>query len=91
MNEDVTFFRIKLKPTHIPTGKTRHVKGRKPVPSPDELRIVQLTGDPGFYLFHYDKHGEELTDTYHDSVEEAMEQARWEFGIEKHEWSKGSS
>ena len=30
----------------------------------------------------------EITDTYHDSLEKALDQAKWEFGIEVDEWQE---
>ena len=79
--------RVLLRPDHVLTGKTRHYKGAWELPPPVELRIVQYADDPGFYLFYCDKSGRELTDTYHDSLEQALEQARWEFGVEATDWA----
>ena len=53
---------------------------------PVELRIVQYSSDPGFYLFYCDDCGSEMTDTYHDSIHDAMAQANWEFKVEKEDW-----
>ncbi len=39
------------------------------------------------YLIHYDNHGEEMIDTCHDSIEEALEQAEWEYEIKKEQWT----
>jgi hypothetical protein len=77
---------VTLGPHHVPTGKTRHYLGSEPISPPSLLRIVQYEGDPGFYLLHFDADGNELTDTYHDSMDDALEQADWEFQIKPHEW-----
>jgi hypothetical protein len=77
----------RLRPEHQSTGRTRHFKGAWELPTPSELRIVQYVGDPGFYLFYCDDAGREMTDTYHDTLEEALEQARWEFGLEPSDWA----
>lgn len=77
---------VRLGPEHRPTGKTRHYLGTNELPPPTELRIVQYTEDPGYYLLYFNDLGEELTDTYHDSLTEAMEQAEWEFGVRPEEW-----
>jgi len=77
---------VRLGPQHQPTGKTRHYLGTRELPPPRELQIVQYAEDPGYYLLYYDEAGEELTDTYHDTLAEAMEQAEWEFGIRPGEW-----
>jgi len=57
------------------------------VEPPYELRIVQFEGDAGYYLIHFAETGEELTDTYHDSCQQAMEQAEFEFGITESDWT----
>lgn len=77
---------VRLGPQHRPTGKTRHYLGTSELPPPAELRIVQYTEDPGYYLLYFDNQGAELTDTYHDSLAEAMQQAEWEFGVRPEEW-----
>ncbi len=77
---------VRLGPQHRPTGKTRHYLGTCELPPPSELRIVQYTEDPGYYLLYFDEEGEELTDTYHDTLSQAMEQAEWEFGVRPDEW-----
>ena len=77
---------VVLGPQHRVTGKTRHYHGTEPLPPPSELRIGQCTGDPGFYLLYLDVSGKELTDTYHDSVEQAMAQADFEFAVKPSDW-----
>ncbi|GAB1689264.1 hypothetical protein [Krasilnikovia sp. M28-CT-15] len=83
---------VQLGPQHRPTGLTRHYYGvpggdRAEVPPPVSLRIVQYEGDePNAYLFYCDESGEELTDTYHDTIADAMDQAEAEFGVQHHEW-----
>lgn len=78
--------RVRLSPDHQPTGRTQHFYDNQPVPIPVELRIVRYSSDPGYYLFYCDDSGSEMTDTYHDSIQEAMEQANWEFNIEARDW-----
>jgi hypothetical protein len=78
--------RIRLTPKHESTGNTRHFHGGTPIPSPKELLMVKYDGDPGFYLIHLDESGNELTDTYHDTLEDAFAQAAWEFQIDEGEW-----
>lgn len=88
--------RIALKPHHQPTGKTVHrsgtishkgelIKGPE-LPAPHALMIAQLSPDPGYLLLYLDETGEEITDTYHDSLEEALDQAKWEFNVKPDEW-----
>ena len=77
---------IKLSARHRPTGRTRHYFGNQLLPAPAMLQITKYADDPGFYLLYFDPDGKELTDTYHDSVEQAMAQATREFGVEPAEW-----
>ncbi|GFL61111.1 hypothetical protein TUM15775_18620 [Neisseria gonorrhoeae] len=37
-------------------------------------------------MFYLDETGQEQTDTYHDTLDSAFEQAEFEFGISKEEW-----
>ena len=80
---------IVLNPWHRPTGKTRHYYGSEPIPPPQGLKIVQISPDPGYYLLYLDGAGNELTDTYHSSLEEALAQANLEFEVNSEEWEKG--
>lgn len=56
------------------------------LPSPRELQIVKYPEDEGFYLFYFGENGDLLTDTYHENVESAFEQANWEFQVNPNEW-----
>jgi hypothetical protein len=69
-----------------PTGKTVHYFGNNELPLPFSLEIAQYEDDNGYYLLYLDKNGEVQTDTYHDSIHAAMEQAEWEFDISEEEW-----
>jgi hypothetical protein len=78
--------RLVLKPEHRPTGKTRHYYGASELPPPSILKVVKYADDQGYYLFYCDDAGEEFTDTYHESLEAALAQAEWEFGVKPTEW-----
>ncbi|WP_127401597.1 hypothetical protein [Neisseria meningitidis] len=56
------------------------------LPKPVALSIVQYKNDQGFYLFYLNEAGQEQTDTYHETLDSAFEQAEFEFGISKEEW-----
>lgn len=88
MDSFVTLRYLTLQPHHRPTGNTKHYYGfeRVPVPTPASLAIAKYEGDEGFYLLHLDSSGDELTDTFHLSVDEALAQAEWEFGAKSEEW-----
>ena len=51
-----------------------------------KLRIVQFSGEYGFYLIRYSSGGQELTDTLHDSVQDALVQAEFEYGVSPNLW-----
>ena len=54
------------------------------------LEIAQFPTDSGFYLLHICASGE-IADTWHETVEDAMHQAEFEFGVHKDEWVSVSS
>ena len=81
-------WKVKLCKHHAPTGRTLHFLSNIPAPPPVELRIIQYPEDNGYYLFYCDDRGKEYTDTYHDSVEDAMRQAEREYNVKPEEWDK---
>jgi hypothetical protein len=51
------------------------------------LKIVHYVEDSGaFYLIRYDANESEVGDTYHSSIEEAKDQAKYEYGVEADQW-----
>lgn len=70
-----------------PTGKTKHTVDGIPVTNEAKLRIVRLAGDTSIYLIHYGSDGSELTDTCHETIEEAVDQANFEYGVGKGDWT----
>ena len=95
----VTFnLRVALDPArHRPTGGTQHFYGsplepekQVPVPIPAALRIVQYDSEDAFYLLYLDADGNELTDTWHASLDDAKEQARSEFQVAPTEWRESN-
>ena len=73
------------------TGKTKHYRGNIELPRPFFLQIAKYDDDSGFYLFYLNENMEELTDTYHKTIEKAYDQANWEFGIEAKDWNEVNS
>jgi hypothetical protein len=58
---------------------------------PSSAEIEETT--EGFFLYRLDLSGQCISDTWHQSLEEAKEQAKFEFLISEHEWlevSQGS-
>jgi hypothetical protein len=78
--------RITLTAEHRPAGKTRHYHGPDELPPPVLLKVARYTDDDGYYLLYCDASGVEFTDTYHESLEDALAQAEWEFRIQPTEW-----
>lgn len=68
-------------------AKAHHYLNGVELPRPSSLKVIQYDGGGGFYLIGFDKEEKELQDTFHDSFEEALERAEWEFGIGRQEWS----
>ena len=77
---------LTLGPSTEATGKTRHFSGGGLFRIPAELQVVELPGSPGYYLLYFDDSGREMTDTFHDSVEQAVAQAEWEFNVKGRDW-----
>jgi hypothetical protein len=78
--------RVVLGTMHEPTGKTRHFHGDRELPAAKVLQIVRYDEEEGFYLLRLDAAGKELTDTWHDSLEDAFAQAEWEYRLKADEW-----
>jgi len=80
------------------TGATRHYRAHiegGEVQKGEELPVpawVEITPDAGaFLLLYLDERGDCLTDTWHQTLEQAKAQARHEFGIEEEEWENSGS
>lgn len=71
---------------HRSTGLTRHYRNGVLIEKPASLKIVQFDGDPGYYLIYLNSSGDELTDTYHDTLEKAQKQAELEYDVKPEEW-----
>jgi len=52
------------------------------------LAIATYPGDAGYYLFYCDADGQELTDTWHETEDDALGQAEFEFRVQPHEWTR---
>ena len=78
---------IVLDARHRQTGFTGHFRDGQPLSPPNKLQIVRFAGDDAVHLIHLDSSDVEQTDTWHESVEDAREQARLEFGVEPEQWT----
>ncbi len=65
-----------------PTGRTRHVVGGVEIKDFAALAIAQYETEPHcVYLFYCDPSWNVITDTWHEDVAAALEQANFEFGL----------
>jgi len=84
-----TIMRAVLGPTHLRPGRTRHAiagaRGLREFPPFARLEIAQYQGDSSYYPLHICEDGQ-TADTNHETIDEAMHQAEWEFGVQQHEW-----
>lgn len=86
MSDYVILKEVALGAEHKPTGRTRHYSGEQEIPTPSLLKIAKYEDAEGFYLLYCAADGTELTDTFHETLESAVSQAEWEFGIRPNEW-----
>jgi hypothetical protein len=63
----------------LPTGRTRHVVEGEERGSFVALAIARYPEAEGVYLFYLDADGGVVTDTHHQSVDAAVEQADYEY------------
>jgi hypothetical protein len=91
MSAFVTTMEVVLGVHHLRPGRTRHTISNGTVerefPPFVRLEIARsgFANDLGFYLLHICADGS-MADTHHSTVEEALHQAEWEFGVQRSEW-----
>jgi hypothetical protein len=64
---------------HVKTGNTTHIVASEEAESPKGLAICQYEGDNAYYLFGCNEAWQSYTDTWHESLEDAKEQAEFEY------------
>lgn len=64
---------------HRHTGNTRQIVAGQLVGPANGLAICQYPGDEAFYLFGCDATWCSVTDTWHESLEDAQHQAEFEY------------
>jgi hypothetical protein len=83
-----TIKRVRLGPQHH-ASLTKHAisdgKDIRPFPPFVELEIAAYPGEKSCYLFHICADGQG-TDTWHETIDDAVHQAEWEFGVKAEEW-----
>jgi hypothetical protein len=79
---------IILDTTQTKTGKTTHIVAGETVETVFGLAICKYSDDQGFYLFYCNRYWKTITDTYHDTIDKAKEQAEHEFSNTRTAWTK---
>jgi hypothetical protein len=74
-----TLFYTLIDHRHLATGNTKHIVSGQLVTKISGLAICKYANDHGFYLFGCDENWNSITETYHDSIEEAKDQAAFEY------------
>jgi hypothetical protein len=64
---------------HRHTGRCRQIVSGVLQGPAEGLAICQYEGEEGFYLFGCDADWNNITDTWHQTMEEAMKQAEFEY------------
>ena len=62
-----------------PTGNCRHSWGAEPLGPAAGLAICQYPGEDAFYLFSCDSAWREYADTWHETLDDALRQAAFEY------------
>jgi hypothetical protein len=71
---------------HKPTGDCRHIVGGDLLGAAAGLAICRYESDSSFYLFYCDEHWGVLTDTWHETIEDAKAQAEFEYKGTSRTW-----
>lgn len=73
---------------HIQTGKTTHIVDGMIFDNPAGLEICQYDGDSAYYLFYCDENWNVITDTWHQTIDDAIKQAEFEYQHSAQTWQK---
>ena len=88
MADLVTTMRVMLGANHH-KSLTKHTisdaRGHRDFPPFVRLEIVRYPGHETCYLFHICEDGS-IADTWHETTDDAIHQAEWEFGVPRDEW-----
>jgi hypothetical protein len=71
---------------HLFTGKCKQIVGGQLMGAMAGLAICQYAGEDAFYLFGCDADWESVTDTWHETLDEAKEQAEYEYEGIRNTW-----
>jgi len=71
---------------HVTSGRTKHLVGGVPAPRPHALAIARYDDAHGVYLFACDQAWKTVTDTWHQSIDDAKAQAEFEHAGTVNTW-----
>ncbi len=86
LGSGVILARVTLSSQHAATDWTRRFYEEHQFPEPVELQVVGYPDESSCELVSYDKWGERIFATAHDSFEQACERAEWAFRVTPDEW-----
>jgi hypothetical protein len=75
-----------LNSNHARRNNTSHYVGGTLLIDLYGLAICKYVDDAGYYLFYCNSDWKEFTDTYHGSIEDAIDQAEFEFANTHEDW-----
>jgi hypothetical protein len=78
----------KIDERHRATGNCRHSVGGQIMGAAAGLAICQYHDDHSYYLFYCDPAWNVITDTWHETTEDAMEQAEFEYEHVSATWER---
>jgi hypothetical protein len=85
----VAIRRVKLEEHHLNPGRTKHTisdaNGIRPFPPFTSLAITRYGEGNACYLMHICDDNS-VADTWHETLDDALYQAEWEFGVRPEEW-----
>jgi hypothetical protein len=82
--------KVVLTERHLSLSRTKHTlsdsQGRQKFPPFVSLAITHCPEDSGFFLMHICENGQ-VADTWHLTLEDAFQQAEFEFEVKPDEWT----
>ena len=73
---------------HKHTGACRQIVGGELMGPARALAICQYVGDQAYYLFGCDENWNSVTDTWHESIDDAKRQAEFEYAGVMQTWQE---
>lgn len=88
LDEAKVLYYTSIDERHMPTGATQHWVADELLGSAAGLAICQYNKDDAFYLFYCDRAWNVITDTCHQSLEDAFDQAELEYQGVSQTWEQ---